>query len=157
MTTTSPTVVGACVQGYVTKGVLKRLKHVARDEGERFEFDWLSQLGPMVLEADYETATLTFVRFLPKAPADVLETARAYVAALRPDGAAPDHRKIDPDVAEASLDVDAAGDAHLTMRLHAPEAEYATRRLVNLASELFHHLQMKDAHYMYEAFGGSTE
>lgn len=145
------------VEEYASKGVLKKLRHQLTPNGEKFEFQWLSLLKPMVLEVDQETATLRLAHFLTSPPATVVSYVEKFLEDLSPGGAAPGHKKIDPSIAEVRLRHAEDGDAHLELQLNAPEAEYGTKRIFNLGSELYHLLQTVDAQYMYDTFGGSTE
>lgn len=142
---------------YARKGVVKKVKHELTQRGERFEFRWLSLLGPMVLEVDAEEAIIRFARFFKKPPQHVLNNVEKFLKSLEPGGSAPSHKWIDPERAVVRLCPTEDGDAHLELQLNAPDAEYGTKRLFNLANELFHVLQTVDAQYMFEAFGGSPE
>lgn len=151
------TSVASHVLEYARRGVLRKLKHEVTPSGERFEFHWLSLLGPMVLEVEVETATIRLARFLRRPPEPVVGYVEGFLKDLTPGGAAPSHKWIDPSVAEVRLGRTEDGDAHLELQLNAPDAEYGTKRIFNLANELYHTLQTVDAQYMYETFGGSTE
>lgn len=130
-------IVGVALRGYAARGVFRSLsdgtRHAARTT---FTLLWHHGLTFRFV-VDQAESTVAFPALLPAVPARSA-MARELKAFLEPfqTAAVPEHRRIDPRKARLQLTF-RGGAASLGLVVKNREFEYATRRLVHLAQEVY--------------------
>lgn len=144
--------VGAVLQSYAERGVFKDYRASGgRNEVAHFDFGWLYG-QPFSLSCDARHGRLTLSDLLPAVQGDSMmyRELKAFLKG-RAEADVPEHRRVDPlraTVAPRLRD----GVVSLELTLVGGDYEYGTRKLVNLAHELFLFLSEYWADYMWENF-----
>ena len=144
--------VGAVLQDYAERGVFKHYHATkGRNEVAHFDFEWLYG-QPFSLSCDAKTRRLTLSDLLPAIKGDSMMYGelKAFLKG-RAEADVPEHRRIDPDKASVAPRL-REGVVSLELTLAGGDYEYGTRKLVNLAHEVFLFLTEYWADYMWENF-----
>ena len=143
---------------YVEKGTFRQLKEASlSDAASEFRFAWLSEHDRMAFVVDRERGVLEFRGFLAKMPERVRSFVDAFVADRGPDGEAPPHRRVDPDLGELFLESAEDGRTSVGLDLRSDGYAEGARKLINLMNELVFSLQMRHADYTYTHFSSIDE
>jgi hypothetical protein len=143
---------GAVLQDYAERGVFKHYRAVTgRNEVAHFDFEWLYG-QPFSLSCDAKHRRLTLSDLLPGVKADSMmyRELREFLKG-RAQADVPEHRRVDPARATVTPRL-REGVMSLELTLAGEDYEYGTRKLVNLAHELFLFLSEYWADYMWENF-----
>lgn len=141
---------------YARRGVISALRQVAVPTGSEFDFGWLYD-QPYTLACHDARARLRLLDLLPRVERDTMlyrEVQEFIKQRASPD--APAHRRVDPGKAVLS-GVLSQGALSLDLTLTgaedgAPDFEYGTRKLINVAHELFLFLNEFWPDYMWANF-----
>lgn len=142
---------------YAQRGVFRGFDHRDGDEGAEFRFSWLLR-RPFRVTYDRSGPTLALEGLLPEA--DEWPDVRSDLEGLledRVEGGLPAHRAVDPDRAAVELRSRDDGGLDLVLHVRRDAHEYGTRKLLNLAHEIW--VRLNDAHqrYLWEAQGAPME
>lgn len=152
-------VVGEVLREYAGRGVFSDCRMVRRrgGNGADYHFGWLYG-QPFTLACEPKHGRLSLPDLLPNVARDSLlfKEVKAFLKG-RADADLPDHRRVDPARASAAAKLrEGMVSLELTLTNAAPDARedyaYATRKLVNLAHELFLFMNEYWADYMWENF-----
>jgi hypothetical protein len=144
--------VGAVLQAYAERGVFKDYRATrGRNEVSHFDFEWLYG-QPFSLSCDARHQRLTLSDLLPGVKADSMmyRELKEFLKG-RAEADVPEHRRIDPERATVTPRL-RDGVLSLELTLAGEDYEYGTRKLVNLAHEMFLFLSEYWADYMWENF-----
>lgn len=144
--------VGAVLHGYAERGVFKDYRATPGRNGvAHFDFGWLYG-QPFSLSCDPKARRLILSDLLPGVQSDSMmyRELKDFLKG-RADAALPDHRRVDPARASVAARL-REGIVSLELTLAGEDYEYGTRKLVNLAHELFLFLSEYWADYMWEHF-----
>lgn len=153
-------VVDAVLRDYAGRGVFSDYRMVARrNGGAEYHFGWLYG-QPFTLVCEPKHARLSLPDLLPNIVRDSMlhKEVKAFLKGRAADDV-PEHRRVDPARATAAARL-REGTVSLELTLcaatNADELQedyaYATRKLVNLAHELFLFMNEYWADYMWEHF-----
>jgi hypothetical protein len=143
---------GAVLQNYAERGVFKDYRATqGRNEVAHFDFEWLYG-QPFSLSCDARHQRLTLSDLLPAIKSDSMMYGelKAFLKG-RAEADLPEHRRIDPARATIAPRL-RDGVMSLELTLADEDYEYGTRKLVNLAHEIFLFLSEYWADYMWENF-----
>jgi hypothetical protein len=129
--------VARLLQGYAERGVFRSFSEADR-RGGKTTFNVLWHHGRVFrLVVDTTAQTISFPALLPEVPAGspMFKELKVYLHQFETK-AVPGHRRVDP--TKASLRVTRrGGNVAVTLIVKRKQYEYCTRRLVNLAHEVF--------------------
>jgi hypothetical protein len=137
---------------YAERGVVQDYRMAKGKNGSaQFDFGWLYG-QPFTLSCDVGRRRLTLNDLLPGIDSDSMMY-RELKAFLKERAAAdlPEHRRVDPLLATAAPRL-RDGVMSLELTLAGQDYEYGTRKLINLAHELFLFLNETWADYMWQTF-----
>lgn len=145
-------IVAGVMHTYAGRGMFQNCQIVKRKaDVTDFHFNWLYG-QPFTLSCDCKKSRLSLPDLLPRVEKNSLlyKELRTFLKA-RSDPGLPDHRRIDPERAMAASRF-SAGIVSIELTLMDEDYEYAARKLINLAHELFLFLNEHWADYMWENF-----
>ena len=149
--------VRAALQSYADRGVFRGFSEAKTRTGKiGFTFLWQTP-RPLEFVADTNKDTLAFKNLLPDVPSGSAMHAelRRFLEGLH-DRRLPKHRRIDRARAEVVCN-NRRGNLSISLKVKNNQYAYGVNKLVNLAHELFVHLNDCHADYMSETFGLSQE
>lgn len=129
--------VAGLVKGYAERGVFRSVSQTEQ-RGGKTTFKVLWHHGRVFrLVVDPAAHTVSFPALLPGVPSrsPMLKELKAYLHQFETKGV-PEHRRIDPKKAKLRVAL-RGGNVALALIVKRREYEYCTRRLVNLAHEVF--------------------
>lgn len=148
LTTGSSASVDDVLRGYAVRGVFQNYRVVSRNTGKvQFDFGWLYG-QPFALTCEVNRHRLTLTELLPNVdPTSMMyRELKGFLKDLSyPD--LPEHRRVDPLLAKIGPRI-RAGVVSLEVSLVGQDYEYGTRKLINVAHELFLFLNEYWADYM---------
>ncbi len=149
--------VRAALQAYADRGVFRGFSDKKTRNGKAaFTFLWQTQ-RPLEFIADTNNGTLAFKNLLPDVPSGsaMHKDIKRFLDSLH-DRGLPKHRRIDRARAEV-VSINRGGNLSILLKVKNNQYKYGVNRLVNLAHEMFVHLNNYYADYLSETFGLSQE
>ncbi|HWP42208.1 MAG TPA: hypothetical protein VNO14_03155 [Blastocatellia bacterium] len=145
-------IIRAGLRAYADRGVFRAFEEMNLGRGRHaFTFLWLTR-RPLELNYDAARDVLTFKKLLPNIPSNSAMYAelKSFLKQYH-NGDLPRHRLIDEKRASVSCS-NRGGHVSIAMRVKDKGYEYGLNKLINLAHDVFVHLQYSHADYMCENF-----
>ena len=140
-------IVTETLEGYAQRGVFRAFSCISRSKTEvRYRMQWHKD---RFFDLTFHPAqrALRFEAVLPKAPAQMYQDFKRFVAERQSD-ALPEHRRIDPARVRITCSR-AKGDIALLFRPKEGEVEYAVRRLIDLVHQVYQVFLRDGLYYEY--------
>ena len=152
MSSRSLDIIRTGLQAYADRGIFRAFEEESLGRGRHaFTFLWLGG-RPVELSYDSVRGVLRFRNLLPNIPSGSRMYSELKVFLKQYDnGDLPRHKRVDRKRADLTC-ANRGGNVTLALKIKNSQYQYGLNKLINLAHEVFVHLQYSYADYMCENF-----